>query len=214
VVQKIVFFSRFPEISSWLCDATHNAFPASATAGLDSIARLTEREHFPTKREYDGSSKKRSSKKKMCCVCSARGIRTPKGGPVETTWVCEACPSMPGLCVDRGCFWEYHINFNYSGNWHDIPGNNSAALTPNAAEKKRTGSTQPQTSVWKQQEYEIFGFQTVSYSCPIMSHTKKRGTCWMLNLWNQNLALVFHFQTRSPAIAEGPRDAGVPVEIW
>jgi len=86
---------------------------AAATAGLDSIARLTRREHFPTKREYDGSGKKRSSKKKMCRVC---GIRTPKGGPVETTWVCEARPSMPGLCADKGCFREYHINFDYSGN--------------------------------------------------------------------------------------------------
>jgi len=24
----------------------------------------------------------------------------------------------------------------------------------------------------------------------------------------------FHVKTRNPAIAEGPRDAGVPVEIW
>ena len=28
------------------------------------------------------------------------------------------------------------------------------------------------------------------------------------------LGIKTHFTTRSPAIAEGPRDAGVPVEIW
>jgi len=26
--------------------------------------------------------------------------------------------------------------------------------------------------------------------------------------------MLFVYQTRNPAIAEGPRDAGVPVEIW
>ena len=89
-------------------------FTTAASAGVDSVARLTGREHFPCKREYDGKGKKRSSKKKECRVCRARGIRTPKGGPVETTWVCESCPSVPGLCVDRSCFRDYHVMFDYS----------------------------------------------------------------------------------------------------
>jgi len=86
---------------------------AAAAAGLDSIARLTGREHFPTKREYDWRGKNRSSKK-MCRVCTAHGIKTPKGGQIETTWVCAACSSMPRLCVDKGCFRVYHVNFDYS----------------------------------------------------------------------------------------------------
>ena len=32
--------------------------------------------------------------------------------------------------------------------------------------------------------------------------------------WIVLLLVASHFKTRSPAIAEGPRDAGVPVEIW
>ena len=86
----------------------------SPSAGLDSVARLTGREHFPTKREYEGKGKKRSSKKKECRVCHARGVKTSKGGPVETTRVCEECPSVPGLCLDRGCFRDYHVIFDYS----------------------------------------------------------------------------------------------------
>ena len=66
----------------------------STAAGLDSVARLTGREHFPGKREYEGKGQKRASKKKECRVCNARGIKTPRGGPIETTWVCEACPSL------------------------------------------------------------------------------------------------------------------------
>jgi len=71
----------------------------SPSAGLDSVARLTGREHFPVKRDYEGTGKKTILQKKECRVCHARGVKTPKGGPVETTWVCEACPSAPGLCV-------------------------------------------------------------------------------------------------------------------
>ena len=87
---------------------------ATACAGFESVARLTGREHFPSKREYEGEGHKRSSKKKKCRVCTARGLKSPKGGPVETTWVCEACPSIPGLCVEKGCFREYHTKLDYS----------------------------------------------------------------------------------------------------
>lgn len=86
----------------------------TAGSGLDSVARLTGRDHFPSKREYDGEGRKRTSKKKKCRVCAARGLRTAKGSPVETTWVCGACPSIPGLCVEKGCFRQYHTMWDYS----------------------------------------------------------------------------------------------------
>jgi len=57
---------------------------------LDSIARLTG--HFPVKRAYEGQGSRRASKKKICRVCYACGLRTEKGGPIETTWVCDTCP--------------------------------------------------------------------------------------------------------------------------
>jgi len=85
-----------------------------ASAGLDSVARLTGRNHFPSKRVYQGRGADRSSKTKKCRVCAARGRRTPKGAAIETTWVCEACPSVPGLCVEAGCFKEYHTKFDYT----------------------------------------------------------------------------------------------------
>ena len=86
----------------------------SPSTGLDSVARLTGRNHFPSKRVYEGTGADRSSKTKKCRVCAARGRHTPKGVAIETTWVCEACPSVPGLCVEAGCFKDYHTKFDYS----------------------------------------------------------------------------------------------------
>jgi len=42
-------------------------------AALDSISRLTGRNHFPSEQEYDGISKRKSSKAKKCPVCMVRG---------------------------------------------------------------------------------------------------------------------------------------------
>jgi len=84
------------------------------TSAPDSIARLTGRNHFPSKRKYEGTGTDRAAKSKKCRVCSAHGRRTPKGAAVETTWVCEVCPSVPGLCLETGCFRDYHTKFDYS----------------------------------------------------------------------------------------------------
>jgi len=60
-----------------------------SASGLDSIARLTGRTHFPSRRPYEGTGSDRKAKSKKCRVCSARGCRTPKGAAIKTTWVCE-----------------------------------------------------------------------------------------------------------------------------
>lgn len=80
----------------------------------DNISRLTGRNHFPAKREYEGAGRKRKAKAKQCRVCRARGVTTSKGGFIETTWICTGCPSEPGLCLERGCFAIYHTKFDYS----------------------------------------------------------------------------------------------------
>jgi len=80
------------------------------STAVDSIARLTGRNHFPCKRQHDGQGSRRASKKKVCRVCYARGLRTEKGGAIETTWLCDACLSAPGLCVEK----DYHTKFDYS----------------------------------------------------------------------------------------------------
>jgi len=86
----------------------------ASTKGLDSVARLTGRNHFPPKRSYQRTGTERTSKSKKCRVCSTRGRRTQKGAAIETTWVCETCPSVPGLCVEARCFRDYHTKFDYS----------------------------------------------------------------------------------------------------
>ena len=68
---------------------------------LDIIARLIGRNHFPSKRPYEGRGSHRASRKKICRVCYARGIHTATGGHMETTWVCETCPTVPGLFVEK-----------------------------------------------------------------------------------------------------------------
>jgi len=81
---------------------------------LDSLSRLTGRNHFPGKRHYEGTGSKRTTKVKQCRVCYARGIRTSKSRPIETTWICKGCPSQPGLCVETNCFEDYHTKVDYS----------------------------------------------------------------------------------------------------
>jgi len=85
-----------------------------ARTPLDSIVRLTGCQHFPVKRAYEGDGRRRASKKKICRVCYSRGLRKEKGGPVETTCVCDCCPSEPGLCLEKGCFKTYHTVYDYS----------------------------------------------------------------------------------------------------
>ena len=106
------FLKFVHDVVTQLLTLSPRANPANAP--LDSIARLFGRDHFPSKRAYEGHGSRRASKKKLCRVCYARGLRTEKGGPLETTWVCEACPSLPGLCVEKGCFKEYHTKYDYS----------------------------------------------------------------------------------------------------
>jgi hypothetical protein len=84
------------------------------TAPLDNIIRLTGRNHFPCKRQYEGASAKMASKVKRCRVCYARGVLSASGHPIKTTWVCMACPSEPGLCVEKDCFAAYHTKYNYA----------------------------------------------------------------------------------------------------
>jgi len=83
------------------------------TKSLNGIARLTGHNHFPSKRAYEGDGRKWSSKKKVCRVCYACGVCTPKGAYVESTWVCKTCPTVPGLCADKSCFRDYHIKLDY-----------------------------------------------------------------------------------------------------
>ena len=81
---------------------------------LDSLSRLTGRNHFPGKRHYEGTGSKKTAKVKQCRVCYARGLRTAKGRPIETTWICKGCPSHPGLCIETNCFEAYHTKLDYS----------------------------------------------------------------------------------------------------
>ena len=75
----------------------------------DTIERL---KHFPSVRQQEvGASSPRPHKK--CRVCSARGIKTAKGQPLKTTYICEYCPSKPGLHPDK-CFQAYHTLLDYS----------------------------------------------------------------------------------------------------
>ena len=81
---------------------------------LDNLSRLTGRNHFPIKRHYEGTGAKKTAKVKQCRVCYARGLRTAKCWPVETTWACKGCPSLPGLCAETSCFEDYHTKVDYS----------------------------------------------------------------------------------------------------
>ena len=77
----------------------------------EDFFRLTGR-HFPKlKQPTVGASNQHPSK--VCKVCYAKGLRTNKGHPLRTTFVCGDCPSEPGLRADR-CFEIYHTKRNYA----------------------------------------------------------------------------------------------------
>ena len=84
--------------------------------GNDNIRRLIGHDHFPSKRSKPTAATRRKSLVKNCRVCYARGIRTAKGGCVQSTWVCEGCPRKPGLCLDgvKDCFKAYHTKFDFA----------------------------------------------------------------------------------------------------
>ncbi|XP_057310011.1 piggyBac transposable element-derived protein 4-like [Hydractinia symbiolongicarpus] len=76
----------------------------------DGRERLTGR-HFPSVRVADEDAKdKRPSKN--CRVCYAKTKRTDKGRPLKTVYICEKCPSQPGLHPDK-CFEIYHTQEHF-----------------------------------------------------------------------------------------------------
>ena len=74
----------------------------------DTYERLSGR-HFPSVKKTDNNSRPH----KKCRVCSARGIKTAKGQPLKTVYLCTYCPSQPGLHPDT-CFEAYHTLQDYS----------------------------------------------------------------------------------------------------
>lgn len=98
---------------------THSPKLNKAPIREDVVYRLTGRNHFPTRRPLPESSAKKKSRwmSKVCRVCYARGERTACGKPIYTNWVCEACPSLPGLhndMPDLDCFKAYHTQIDYT----------------------------------------------------------------------------------------------------
>ena len=85
--------------------------PIQVVDNDDTLQRLSER-HFPSVRQQaQGTTSARPHKK--CCVCTARGIKTAEGEPVKTVYICNYCPSKPGLDPDK-CFEAYHSMLDYS----------------------------------------------------------------------------------------------------
>ena len=80
----------------------------------DTHAHLTGR-HFPqVKKAASDASDQWPTK--QCRVCNTRGLRTKNSKPLKTIYICDMCPSKPGLHPDN-CFRIYHTMLDYSGKW-------------------------------------------------------------------------------------------------
>ena len=91
--------------------AVTSDIPIQVVGNYDTLQRLSER-HFPSVRQQaQGTTSARPHKK--CCVCTARGIKTAEDEPVKTVYICNYCPSKPGLDPDK-CFEAYHSMLDYS----------------------------------------------------------------------------------------------------
>jgi len=66
--------------------------------------------------------------------------------------------------------------------------------------------------VWR--HVSIFSYLQRASALPLFSKMHHTTYKFMLNYIIQSSTIIKLVYTRSPAIAEGPRDAGVPVEIW
>lgn len=84
-------------------EAPYHPHPARLLG--EDYLRLTRR-HFPAMKQPSATASNKHPTK-VCKVCYARGIRTAKGLPVRTTYVCADCPSEPGLHIEN-CFKLYH----------------------------------------------------------------------------------------------------------
>ena len=77
----------------------------------DTVHRLTGR-HFPMKKKPNPGTKD-PNPTKNCRVCYARGVKTNKGAPLKTVFVCKTCPSQPGPQTED-CLEIYHTILDYS----------------------------------------------------------------------------------------------------
>ena len=68
--------------------------------------------HFPKIKQANASNQHPA---KICKVCYAKRLRTNKGHPLKTTFVCGDCSSKPGLHADK-CFEIYHTKLHYAEN--------------------------------------------------------------------------------------------------
>ena len=85
--------------------------PIQVAGNDDTLQRLSKR-HFPSiQQQAQGTTSAHPHKK--CRVCTARGIKTAKGQPVKIVYICNYCPSKPGLYLDK-CFEAYHSMLDYS----------------------------------------------------------------------------------------------------
>jgi hypothetical protein len=64
------------------------------------VRRLTGR-HWPAKKKSNPGTVDQSPSKD-CRVCYAKGLRTPKGKPLKTVWICKTYPTEPGLHIEEG----------------------------------------------------------------------------------------------------------------
>ena len=101
----------------WLPERCHNVIRNSASDSCCwSIGSFwwnihkVDRTSLPCdKKTAPGAKDQRPTK--QCRVCSARHIKTIKGKPTKTIYICKTCPSQPGLHINK-CFEIYHTELD------------------------------------------------------------------------------------------------------
>jgi len=104
---------RLLQISPWCCDLWANCWRyRHAWSQVQLLTALRALLAAITSPASESTRARRADvhPRRQCRVCYARDSRTE----IETTWICDACPSAPGLCVENRCFKHYHTKFDYS----------------------------------------------------------------------------------------------------
>ena len=79
----------------------------------EAVIHLTSH-HFPSMLLLNPGAKEQQLVKR-CHVCYAKGNRWAGGSSIRTRCVCNQCPSVPGLHLDKS-FEIYHTKENYGSN--------------------------------------------------------------------------------------------------
>ena len=107
-MNKVTFLDFLINTIKLMFTATPQVELPPQHVGREDVLRLTGR-HFPKLLELDQNGRRPT---KRCRVCYARAKKGENHKSIKTRYICDTCPSKPGLHPDE-CFTHFHTLLEY-----------------------------------------------------------------------------------------------------